>query len=446
MKSLEHLIRDIREGKCECEKKKDSLEGAIRKVRRESSFATKDSKPVEEDVAGMAGSGEGKTYGESVKKKKQGDEEDIKLPGNEDKMDEAIGTLGTDKYQGTEFKSIRTSTPHITPPGPEHGHSQAPENASRLRSVAKEKAGINRVSEGVYDFAAKTAFNFAKPYVASTGRALVKYGEKAVEKLAGVTKAAEELPKPAEKLGLPAPKAEPKLPATTAKVEPKLAAPAAAEVAPKTATQPKVETKPEVKTDTKVKVPAPEVKVEPKVPAEVKPATVPATKTAPAPKVAPATPKAPPPVKKGVGPGIPKGLLSLGGIPAPSLDQPGKPHIQAPTKVHGTKAHRLFKESSGTDVRKKIYDMPIGGERKETSYVGRPNDDVKGTSEKLSRQSQYKIKIIDESKKLASIVKNTVKEKKEILDKPTRVYDNGQGDLIVINPDAKKNSLDVKNQ
>lgn len=208
MKSLEHIIREIREGKCSCEKKKDSLEHAIRKVARkeyESSFAAKDSKPVDEgtdhsvyhvswgpgldhevvarhgeeavskakdalvaktpklkdpkysdtfnkkptvhniskerniqkeDVGGLVGSGTGgeeKLHAEDGKKKK-----DVK---------EAIGTLGTDKYQGNEFKSIRSSTPHIKPPGPEHGHSQAPENASRQRSIAKEKLGINRVTE-----------------------------------------------------------------------------------------------------------------------------------------------------------------------------------------------------------------------------------------------------------------------------------------------------------
>lgn len=111
MKSLEHVIRDIREGKCECEKKKESLEHTIRKVRKaeyESSFGAKDSKPVDEA---------------------------------------SVGVTGTDKFQGNEFKSIRTATPHIKPPGPEHGHSQAPENVSRQRSITKEKAGINRVTE-----------------------------------------------------------------------------------------------------------------------------------------------------------------------------------------------------------------------------------------------------------------------------------------------------------
>ena len=115
MKSLEHVIREIREDKCACEKKKDSLEHTIRKVGRkeyESSYGAKDSKPV--------------------------DESDGKLPGNEDKMDEAI-SVSNPVPTGNQFKSVRTQTPHIKPPGPSHGHSQAPENVSRQRTLAKER-------------------------------------------------------------------------------------------------------------------------------------------------------------------------------------------------------------------------------------------------------------------------------------------------------------------
>lgn len=110
MKSLEHIIRDIREGKSTEKGEKTSLEHSIRKVVKgeaESSFADRTTKP----------------------------------------LDEAVGIIGTDKYQGNEFKSIRTATPHIKPPAGEGSHSQAPENASRQRSIAKEKAGINRVTE-----------------------------------------------------------------------------------------------------------------------------------------------------------------------------------------------------------------------------------------------------------------------------------------------------------
>ena len=97
-KSLEHLIREIKEGKCCCDKKKDSLEGAIRKVvRKESSYAARDSKPVEEDVGGLAGSGtggEGKLHAESGKKKTNTDEEDIKLPKDLGEMNVVTNTGG----------------------------------------------------------------------------------------------------------------------------------------------------------------------------------------------------------------------------------------------------------------------------------------------------------------------------------------------------------------
>lgn len=443
MKSLEHLIRDIQEGKTEkCEKK--TLEGSIRKVMsKESSWAAKDSKPVDEHCGC-----------EEEKKKKVSKEDGDKLPGAEDKMDEAIGTIGTDKYQGNEFKSIRTATPHIKPPAGPDSHSQAPENVSRQRSIAKEKAGINRVEEGLVDFAAKTIYGVAKPYVASTSRALVKYGEKAVEKL--TTKAAPQLAKPAEKLGLPAPEVAAKVETKVApKTAPKLPEVKPAELKP-------AEVKPEVKPEVKAaEVKPAEVKVEPKAAvatttktpvtttepkavtvAQPKAVTTTTTKT----PTKTATPVPPPPKAPGGGGGGKKPpfkfrLPRLGGISGP--EYVGAPSIQAPTKIHTTKKERHFKEAveSGTEVRKKIFDMPIGGERKKTSYVGRPEDDVKGTSEKLSRQGQYKLKIIDEGKKLASIVKKTTKEYES--SGKTKVFDRGE-DVIIVNPEMNKNTLDTK--
>lgn len=432
MKSLEHLIREIQEGKTEKSEKK-TLESSIRNVMsKESSYAAKDSKPVDEHC-GCDGE----------KKKKVSKEDSDKLPGSEDKMDEAIGTLGTDKYQGTEFKSIRTATPHIQPPKGDETHSQAPENASRLRSIAKEKGGINRVSEGL---AAK-----ALPYLDDLARFVTKAPKSgAAPKIKPVapepvapkpnipdstppTKVPpSEVPKPAND---PAPAPKPSEKPAVTPGQPSVKPSTKPQVAPAPAVEPAPATKPQV-------APAPAVEPAPatKPQAAVEPATNP--KAANAPKASPETaPKQAP--KRG--PRMPD--IRLPGMPSFSNDGTPKHAIapKAPWKVHGTKAHRVH-ESSGTDVRKKIYDMPIGGERKETSYVGRPNDDVKGASEKLSRQAQYKIKIIDESKKLAGIVKEAVKEKKEILDKPTKVFDYGKGDLVVINPDPKKNTLDVKDQ
>ena len=134
----------------------------------------------------------------------------------------------------------------------------------------------------------------------------------------------------------------------------------------------------------------------------------------------------------------------LPGIPLPNFsDSPqyvGKPHIAAPWRVEKHYRHRHFKES--TEQRKQIEDMPRKDAGQRPAYVGRPADDPKTTAEKTSRQAQYKIKIIDESKKLASIIKKTTKEY-ESGGKP-KVFDNGAGDLIVINPDANKNTLDTK--
>lgn len=59
---------------------------------------------------------------------------------------EAIGNLGTDKYQGSQFKNVRSVTPHIKP----DQHSQAAETASKMRSNVKEKGSMTlhgKVSE-----------------------------------------------------------------------------------------------------------------------------------------------------------------------------------------------------------------------------------------------------------------------------------------------------------
>lgn len=431
MKSLEHLIREIQEGKTEKTEKK-SLEGSIRKVMsKESSYAAKDSKPVDEHCGC-----------EDEKKKKVRKEDGDKLPGAEDKMDEAIGTIGTDKYQGNEFKSIRTATPHIKPPAGPDGHSQAPENASRQRSIAKEKAGINRVEEGA---AAKVL-----PYLDDLARFVTK-GPKAgaapkikpvapepiapkpsiPDKTPPTKVPSPEVPKPAnDPTPSPKPSTKPQekptqvpseQPSTKPSTKPQVAPVTAPEVAPALAP----EVAPKIATE-----PAPKAAIDPK------PSAAPEASPKPAPAPAPV----PAPKTGGKGFRIP-------GFSIPSMTDtpsvPGKLHVQAPHKVHGTKAHKHFKEAveSGTETRKKIFDMPIGGERKKTSYVGRPDDDVKGTSEKLSRQAQYKIKVIDEGKKLASIVKKTTKEYES--SGKTKVFDRGE-DVIVINPEMNKNTLDTK--
>jgi hypothetical protein len=422
MKSLEHLIREIQEGKTEKTEKK-SLEGSIRNIMsKESSYAAKDSKPVDEHCG----------CEDEKKKKKVSKEDGDKLPGAEDKMDEAIGTLGTDKYQGTEFKSIRTATPHIQPPKGDETHSQAPENASRLRSIAKEKQGINRVTEGKVDLAIKGVSkiadimtDIAKPYVASKSKQLVPYVSKEVQAVksaetAAAKAATEKLPVPAKapETKLPAPVVPPKI-ETKTDVKPQAATP--------TATKTDVDVKPQAATPTATKsVAAPAPTTSPK------PVVAPETKTAPAvpSKLADVAKKALPII------GALPGLLSKS---TDSVDVPGKPHIQAPWRVEKHYRHRHFKES--TEQRKQIEDMPRKDAGESPAYVGRPSDDPKTAAEKTSRQAQYKIKVIDESKKLASIIKKTTKEY-ESGDKP-KVFDRGE-DVIVINPDLNKNSLDTK--
>jgi hypothetical protein len=449
MKSLEHLIREIREGKCSCEKKKESLESTIRKVNNkeyESSFGAKDSKPVDEDVAGMCGSTDGKTYAEDGKKKKVNKEDGgDKLPGAEDKMDEELSAIGTDEYQGNQFKSVRTSTPHIRPPGKssEGTEGQAPENVSRQRTLAKEKSSMTvhgKVTEGKVDLAIKgvskladTVMDIAKPYVASKSKQLVPYVSKEVQAAKSAeTTAVKAAPAAAEKLPVPA--EAPKTKSSPPVVPPKT------ETA--TATKPQVPVVTPTATATKPQVPV----VTPTATA-TKPAPVAVPKTGT--KTAPASPPkgSEPPVSppKGGKPSLPGPDIRLPKFFGTSGPQNvGKPSIHAPWKVHGTKAERHFNENvNGTEIRKKIFDMPIGGDRKKTSYVGRPEDNVKTPSEKLSRQTQYKFKIIDEGKKLASIVKKSVKEY-ESGGKP-KVFDRGE-DVIVINPNLKKIDLESKNE
>lgn len=418
MKSLEHIIREIHEGKCCCEKKKDSLEHAIRKVARkeyESSYAAKDSKPVDEDVGGLAGSGTGgepKLHAEDGKKKKE--------------VDEAIGTLGTDKYQGNEFKSIRTATPHIKPPGPEHGHSQAPENASRQRSIAKEKAGINRVTEGVKQ-------KFAEP----------------------IFKGVEDLLRVAPEAKLPAvisPKGVPAKPKTgvPSKVEPKTGLPAAEpkpEVKTKVETEPKVDTKAPVETPSKTK-PAELPAVEPKVSTKEKPAEIPAVEPKVSAKEKPAELPAAEPkteIPKVVPPGGKLGKLApfvplvFGALGA---GQPTKDYFdyrskKVPVGSKASYAHRPMKEEVADKIRKKIENMPRkdSGDRKSIEYVGRSDADPKTAKEKTSRLATIK-NVIDEAKKIKYETESG-KEKKII-------YPNGTE--VVVGPDMKHNVLDVADQ
>lgn len=432
MKSLEHIIREIREGKCCCDKKKESLENSIRKVTRkeyESSYAAKDSKPVEE----------------------------------------AVGTIGTDKYQGNEFKSIRTATPHIKPPAGEGSHSQAPENASRQRSIAKEKAGINRVEEEeINELQLKIPeppVKIAEPVAKAAAKAVTKA---AVGRAVGLA------------LGPEAMVAQAIAPEIAAKYQQqhKAMVPHAETPGVSTATSfermkgfkvapPKpAETRPEVKPQEKTKVapavePAPSPKTEPKTEPKVAPATTPETKTDVTPKaiVLPqidvpadtktgtdtstkpetkAQPAEEPSKSKSAEAATdtskPKiALGALGGSHQAGMDVLHR--VAVKTQSHLAKKHRVHED---TESRKQIENMPRKGDRKSIEYVGRKDADPKSTKEKTSRLATIK-NVIDEAKKELAAKKQISFE-----DGKTKVYDYGK-DILVISPDQRKVDLDVDN-
>ena len=51
---------------------------------------------------------------------------------------ESVGTIGTDKYKGSQFMGVRTVTPHISP----EQHTQAAETVSNARKIAKQKTSL----------------------------------------------------------------------------------------------------------------------------------------------------------------------------------------------------------------------------------------------------------------------------------------------------------------
>lgn len=100
------------------------------------------------------------------------------------------------------------------------------------------------------------------------------------------------------------------------------------------------------------------------------------------------------------------------------------------TNIHTAKKHRMFeeKESEGTKIRKQV------------TNVGRPwtTDTNFSPKSKLAKQAEIKAKIIDESKKLAGVIKDTVKEKKITENDP--VINGGktvQFPQVIVNPPMK---------
>ena len=471
MKSLEHLIRDIREGKAE-KGNTSSLEHAIRKIREgkrddidasAGKYGGFDKMNTESDLnyMGSGTGGEPKMHAEDGKKKK---------------TDEAVGSIGTDDYQGNQFKSVRSSTPHIKPPAGPDSHSQAPENVSRQRTLAKEKGSMtmhNKVNEEeqidefvkepealvkvatpVVKTGAKTLLGKAAgailgpeaigaellaPYVSSRYKQQHKGGmiphpetpgvdaKTSFERMRGFKveppKPAETRPAPETKPVEPAPKTEPKpaekpkaVPATTPAEIPS----SSAETKPKLVVLPKID-----------------------VPGETKPEIATTPKTAPSettPKSA-ETPTTPKDEKE-------KGF-SFPGLSLPVATDSDR-YLSNRHKVKTTRgiARAHMREES---ERKQIENVPRKGDRKSIAYVGRKEDDPKTAREKTSRQAAYKINVIDENKKLAGIVLSTVKDKKQQMKSKTEdgigqtskdiQYPNGT--VVRINPEISRTTMDI---
>lgn len=477
-KSLEHIIREIKEGKCCCEKKKDSLEGAIRKVQRkeyESSYAARDSKPVDEDVGGLIGSGTGgeqKLHAESGKKKKTADEEDAKMPKDYGESIEEMNLVTNPSGQMTG-RQFSTRSPIIAPrKDSDDGHGQAAKNVSVQRSKAIQKFSSKNVSLGgkisesalneapvKFKEKEKTEFKIAPvaPEKTTNLPATVKEPAKmeilppqkdiklptSMKDVEDIAKKGTELAVTATPLGRLASIARQVLKSTPAgeKVseferQAKLGiAPPAKKTEVKTLTPekpvetPKTETKPE----TKVQVPTTATTTKPVTPAE--PKVEPKVETKPTPPIppkvpGPAAPIAPVSPFKGGGklPGM--GFSSAKPVELTGPHPPVKTSLGKHTHIRAIK--NVYKEEVEGLERKKIQNMPRkdAGDRHNIELVGRKDSDPKSSNEKTSRQAEYKTKIIDEGKKLAEVVK---KVRKESGDGKTKVYDN-----VIINPDLNR--------
>lgn len=441
-KSLEHLIREIKEGKCCCDKKKDSLEGAIRKVvRKESSYAARDSKPVDEDDIKLP-----KDYGESI-----------------EEMNVVTNTGGQMLGRQYNTRSAIIQPRHDA----DDGHGQAAKNVSIQRRSKIEKFSAKNVSLGgkiseeeiseapiKFKEPTKTDFKIApvakepklptvvEPKLPTTGKEVEDLATKATE-LAVTATPMGRLASIARQILKPTPAGEKVSEFERQKqlgIQPK-----PAEVKPETKVEVKPEAKPETKVDTKTlpKVPEPvKTEVPTKTP-EVKPEVKPVEEPKAAPKIPPVS--SAPGSKMPAPSTTPGGKIKFPGIPyatAKPVELTG-PHAPVSTSVSKHRGHRAVKNVYKEEVeRKSIQDMPRknAGDRHDIEFVGRKDADPKSAAEKTSRQAQYKIKVIDEAKKLADVVK---KIRKESGDGKTKVYDN-----VVINPDLNrpdnKNDADLK--
>lgn len=426
MKSLEHIIRLVHEGKCSCEKKK-SLENTIRTMKKESrrddidaslgKVADFDKMATEGmEYMGSGTGGEPKLHTESGKKRK---------------LDE-IGALGTNKFQATQFTNKQTVTPVIKP-----GHNEQAERAANARNIAKAARSPSlhgKIAEGVKEFVrGAEELLHAKPSI-SLGQ-LVPYGT-TVKKVAKdqvpavVTTAPKTVPS-----NVPSAAGKTEVPATLPHIQTKTPTPTT------TTTVTKTTIEPETKTAT---VSSPKIKIPTSTATDTKPVAIPkvSTKTEPKTEVSPAKPpsgKEPPPKGRRIIP-IPlpsgRGAVTRGDF----LDLL---HMYRPPVITHKAKKRMANESVDQD-RKKIENIPkTDANRKDVHYVGRKEDDPKSIRSKTARNAELKNKIIDEGKKISTLIKdvhkNANKAAKEYReDGKTRVYPN-----VVINPDLNRVDLNT---
>ena len=412
MKSLEHIIRLIHEKKCECEKKKSSLENTIRKVQKEqkrddidasmSKVASFDKMATE----GMEYMGSGTTSVEKLHTES----------GKKKNTDESVGVVGTDKYKGSQFTTRQTVTPVIKP-----GHNEQAEKASNARNIAKtvrspslhgtvsEGSKVETVVKGLEAAGLKSPMSLGQLVVVGK-KELPAVIKKTKTQLPSVVKPETKTVTKTETPALtPVTNTEPKS-NMIAKVAAALGVPAAL-VATKTTTDTKVATTPATGTKTATPVPPPPEGTKPK------------------PRAFPVPlPKAPVPS-------------------APDYDYMDVEHRhRSPSITHKAKYRRkdVVREDASSD-RKKIQNIPRSdaGDRKSIEYVGREDADLKTIRSKTARNAELKNKIIDEGKKISALIKkvhkNAKKDAKEYReDGKTRVYPN-----VIVNPELNRVDLNT---
>lgn len=442
MKSLEHTIRLVHEGKCCGDKKKKSLENTIRTMKKESrrddidaslgKVAAFDKMATENmEYMGSGTGGEPKLHAESGKKKKL----------------EEIGVVGTDKFQGPQFTTRQTVTPVIKP-----GHNEQADKASNARNITKVSRSPsmqNKIAEAsILGTIAKGSVKTKVPSlklpplepekIKLPPLKLPPLAPEKTEVPAAVSTAPKTVP-----ATVPSAAGKTEAPATLPQTQTKVEAPTKTGVTTKTikpteipttaATLPKTVTP----TETPTKTATPTI---PKVPVvtttEPKVAAVPKVPTGPA---EPPSGKTPPVGPKGKGfvpfPFTPKGLRKGDFLDILHLFRP-------PTITHRAKP-RMAHESVDQE-RKKIENMPkTDDNRKNVHYVGRKEDEPKTIKSKTARNAELKNKILDEGKKISSLIKQVHKKAKDSAkeykeDGKTKVYPN-----VIINPDLNRVDLNT---